>query len=390
MAQLKIPAVFMRGGTSKGVFFHRNALPANPLERDALLLRIVGSPDPYGKQIDGMGGASSSTSKVVIISKSSRAGCDVDYLFGAVPINSPVIDWSGNCGNLASAVGPFAITEGLVAAPPDGSAVVRIWQVNTARRIVAHVPMRAGAVVETGEFQLDGVAFRGAEIKLEFLDPGRGEDGGGMFPTGRLIDVLEIPQLGRLEATLIHAGNPMIFIEARALHLRGDERPCAVNSNRELLARCETIRAEGAVAMGLADTTAEATAKRPATPKLAFVAPPSAYVCSSGKEISSSDLDLNVRILSMGQLHHAMTGTGAIAVAIAAKIPGTIVHRALRGAGGAGEIRVGHPSGTLTAAAEVELRDGRWIVTKAVMSRSARRLMEGSVLAPASPPGATA
>ena len=384
MTQLKIPAVYMRGGTSKGVFFLRDVLPVDVPQRDQLLLRVVGSPDPFGKQIDGMGGATSSTSKVVIISKSARPDCDVDYLFGAVPINAPAIDWSGNCGNLVSAVGPFAITEKLVAAPRDGVAVVRIWQVNTSKRIIAHVPMKGGAVSEDGDFQLDGVAFPGAEIKLEFIEPGgsAGEGEGALFPTGQTIDVLEIPNVGPMRATLINAGNPMVLIEAASLGLHGDELQNRVNSNAELLRRCESIRAHGAVAMGLAKTPAEASAIRPATPKLAFIAAPSDYTASSGKRIRGAEFNVHMRTLSMGSLHHAIPGTAAIALAVAAKIPGTVVHEMITP--GATELRIGHPSGTMSAAADVESRDGNWVVTKVAMSRSARRLMEGWVLAPSS------
>jgi len=383
-AQVKIPATYMRGGTSKGVFFRGDVLPDQPAERDRLLLRILGSPDPYGKQIDGMGGATSSTSKVVIVSKSARPGCDVDYLFGAVAIDAPIVDWSGNCGNLLAAVGPFALAQGLVAAPRDGHAVVRIWQVNTRRLIVAHVPIREGQVVEVGNFQLDGVAFPGAEIRLEFIDPGGGDEAGAgaMLPTGNVQDLLEVPGVGPVRATLINAGNPMVLVAAGDLKLRGEESQREVNADRELLHRCEAVRAFGAVRMGLAASAAEATANRPATPKLALVSGPAGYVASGGKAISAADLDLNVRVLSMGQLHHALPGTAAVAIAVAAKIPGTIVHRVLADRVGAEVVRLGHPSGCFAVSAEAELREGLWSVTKVVMSRSARRLMEGLVLAP--------
>ncbi|MFC5473288.1 2-methylaconitate cis-trans isomerase PrpF [Paraherbaspirillum soli] len=383
MTQLRIPAVYMRGGTSKGVFFHADALPADPVERDRILLRVIGSPDPYGKQIDGMGGATSSTSKVVLVSKSARADCDVDYLFGAVSIEAPVIDWSGNCGNLSAAVGPFAISEGLVEGIANGMQQVRIWQANIGKRIISHVPMRDGEVVEDGDFELDGVTFPAAEIKLEFLDPGGvgDDDGGAMFPTGQVIDTLDIPDLGKIEATLINAGNPAIFVDAKALGLTGCELQEAVNNNPQLLKLCETFRAHGAVVMGLAATADEATAKRPHTPKLAFVSAAQDYVASSGKLVSRKDIDLTVRILSMGKLHHAMTGTGAVAIAVAAAIPGTIVERTV----GArkDEICFGHPSGSLSVGASAVVRNGTWTVVKAVMSRSARRLMEGAVRIPA-------
>jgi len=385
MRQLRIPAVYMRGGTSKGVFFIAGDLPADPAQRDRTLLRVIGSPDRYGKHIDGMGGATSSTSKVVILSKSARPDCDVDYLFGQVAIDQPVVDWSGNCGNLSAAVGPFAISSGLVQAPTDGTATVRIWQANIAKKIIAHVQMAGGEVLESGDFELDGVAFPAAEIRLEFLDPAADEEGGGtgaMFPTGRQIDTLDVPILGRIEATLINAGNPTIFVEAASLGLRGTELQGAVNGDKELLALAEAVRAHGAVAMGLVKTPQDATAKRPHTPKLAFVARPADYVASDGKLVQAQSVDLLARIFSMGQLHHAMTGTGAVAIAAAAGIPGTIVHRL--GLGGTdGRVRFGHPSGSLTVGAEaVEQADG-WTVSKVVMSRSARRLMEGWVRIPA-------
>jgi probable AcnD-accessory protein PrpF len=382
--QIGIRATYMRGGTSKGVFFTPDDLPAPARQpgaaRDALMLRVTGSPDPYGKQIDGMGGATSSTSKVVIVGPSARPDCDVDYLFGAVAIESPVVDWSGNCGNLTSAVGPFAIERGLVSAPENGIAIVRIWQANIQKKIIAHVPMCDGQVQETGDFELDGVTFPAAEIKLEFLDPGADEDGegGAMFPTGNMIDKLDVPGVGVVEATLINAGNPTIFVDAVTLGLSGSELQPRVNTDAELLAKAETIRANATVAMGLAATAAEATEKRPHTPKLAFVALPTGYTAASGKDVSSSDMDLCARIFSMGKLHHAMTGTGAVAIAVAAAIPGTLVSRAL-GGGRRDEVRFGHPSGTLKVGADAAEQDGTWAVTKALMSRSARRLMEGQV-----------
>jgi probable AcnD-accessory protein PrpF len=383
LAQKKIQAVYMRGGTSKGVFFHKDWLPADPALRDRILLRVIGSPDPYGQQIDGMGGATSSTSKVVLVSPSARTGCDVDYLFGQVAIDKAMIDWSGNCGNLTAAVGPFAIVQGLVAGVPhDGIAIVRIWQANIDAKIIAHVPMRDGAVAEEGDFELDGVTFPAAEIKIEFLDPsGEGDDGGAMFPSGSPTDVLDVPGVGPVELTMINAGNPAIFVDAATLGLAGNELQRDINSNHELLQKVETIRAHAAVRMGLAKTAEEASQLRPHTPKLAFVAKPTGYVASNGKHIDAATLDINARIFSMGKLHHAMTGTGAIAIAVAAVIPGTIVHRLMTDQAH-GWVRFGHPSGSLAVGAEAEQRDGAWVVTKAVMSRSARRLMEGVVLVP--------
>ena len=384
MTQLRIPAVYMRGGTSKGMFFHANDLPMDPVERDRILLRVIGSPDPYGKHIDGMGGATSSTSKVVILSKSPRADCDVDYLFGAVAVDKAVIDWTGNCGNLSAAVGPFAIATGLVVAPPNGWATVRVWQANIGKRIIAHVPMLDGEVREEGLFELDGVTFPAAEVKLEFLNPAsdEGDDKAGtMFPTGNRVDMLLVPDLGEIEATLINAGNPTIFIHASSLGLKGTELPSAVNGNPALLAQAEAIRAHGAVAMGLVATAAEATEKRPHTPKLAFVAAPHTYTASDGKTVHESSIDLLARIFSMGQLHHAMTGTGAVAIAVAGAIPGTVVFRTSP-CGSDGRVRFGHPSGSLGVGAEAKEVNGKWIVSKALMSRSARRLMEGWVRVP--------
>ncbi|NDZ17598.1 2-methylaconitate cis-trans isomerase PrpF [Variovorax sp. WS11] len=390
MPQIKIPAAYMRGGTSKGVFFRLQDLPeaaqAPGAARDALLLRVIGSPDPYGKQIDGMGAATSSTSKTVILSKSTRPGHDVDYLFGQVSIDQPFVDWSGNCGNLSAAVGPFAIGNGLIDAgriPRDGICTVRIWQANIGKTIVAHVPIVGGAVQETGDFELDGVTFPAAEVQLEFLDPadeGDGEAGGAMFPTGHVVDDLEVPGVGTLKATLINAGIPTIFVDAEAIGYTGTELQDAVNGDAKALAMFESIRAQGALRMGLIKDIGEA-AKRQHTPKVAFVAAPKAYVASSGKPVDAGDVDLLVRALSMGKLHHAMMGTAAVAIGTAAAIPGTLVNLAA-GAGGRTAVRFGHPSGTLRVGAEATQVGGRWVVTKALMSRSARVLMEGWVRVP--------
>lgn len=384
MNQLRIPAVYMRGGTSKGVFFLADDLPSDPTQRDRILLRVIGSPDRFGKHIDGMGGATSSTSKVVILSKSTRPGHDVDYRFGQVAIDRPMVDWSGNCGNLSAAVGPFAISAGLAKAPFDGTATVRIWQANIAKTIISHVHMRGGEVAELGDFELDGVAFPAGEVKLEFLDPSadeEGGEGGAMFPSGNKVDWLDVPGVGQVEATLINAGNPTIFINAASLGLDGTELQGQVNGKTELLARAEAIRGRGAVAMGLVSSAEEATAERPHTPKLAFVAEPAPYVASDGKPVAASSIDILARIFSMGQLHHAMTGTGAVAIAAAAAIPGTLVHR-VAPMGSDGRVRFGHPSGSLAVGAEASLADGEWVVKKVVMSRSARRLMEGYVRVP--------
>jgi probable AcnD-accessory protein PrpF len=380
MNQSAIPAVYMRGGTSKGVFFRADHLPADPVLRDEVLLRVIGSPDPYGQQIDGMGGASSSTSKVIVIEQSSTPDCDIDYSFGQVSIDKPVIDWSGNCGNLTSAVGPFAIAQKMVNVSPQGTAIVRMRHRELDARIVAHIPIHNGAVVEDGDFELDGVTFPAAEIVVEFLNPANESAGGGLFPTGQPFDVLEVPGVGAVDVTMINAGNPAVFVAAEQISLRGDEMQKDINSNPTLLAKLEVIRSNAAVRMGLATTVEEATAVRLHTPKLAFLSKPCRYTASNGKVVERSSVDLNARIVSMGKLHHAMTGTGAIALASAAAIPGTVAHRIL------GEtltrITFGHPSGTMTTGAEVETRDGSWNIVKAVMSRSARRLMEGNVFVP--------
>ncbi|MYN47408.1 2-methylaconitate cis-trans isomerase PrpF [Pseudoduganella sp. FT93W] len=389
LPQIKVPATYIRGGTSKGVFFRLQDLPPAAQQpgaaRDALLLRVIGSPDPYGKQIDGMGGATSSTSKTVILAKSSKADHDVDYLFGQVSIDKAFVDWSGNCGNLSAAVGAFAISGGLVDAarvPRDGVAVVRIWQANISKTIIAHVPMTNGEVQETGDFELDGVTFPAAEVQLEFMDPAAEEEGAGgsMFPTGQLVDDLEVPGVGTFKATMINAGIPTIFVNADAIGYTGTELQDAINGDAKALAMFETIRAHGALRMGLISDLSEA-AKRQHTPKIAFVAPPKDYVSSSGKAVAANDIDLLVRALSMGKLHHAMMGTAAVAIGTAAAIPGTLVSLA---AGGKAlpAVRFGHPSGTLRVGAEAQLKDGEWSVTKAVMSRSARVLMEGWVRVP--------
>lgn len=386
--QIRIPATYLRGGTSKGVFFRLHDLPEAAQVpgrvRDALLLRVIGSPDPYAKQIDGMGGATSSTSKSVIVSKSARADHDVDYLFGQVSIDKPFVDWSGNCGNLSAAVGPFAIANGLIDAakiPRDGVCTVRIWQANIGKTIVAHVPVANGQVQETGDFELDGVTFPAAEIQLEFLDPAdEGEDGGAMFPTGHLVDDLDVPGIGTFKATLINAGIPTIFLNAADIGYAGTELQEAINGDAQALAKFETIRAHGALKMGLIKDLAEA-ASRQHTPKVAFVAPPAGYVASSGKAIEAGEIDLNVRALSMGKLHHAMMGTAAVAIGTAAAIPGTLVNLAA-GGGEREAVRFGHPSGTLRVGAQARQVDGTWTVTKAIMSRSARVLMEGAVRIP--------
>jgi len=386
--QMRIPATYIRGGTSKGVFFALQDLPVEAQQpgvyRDKLLLRVIGSPDPYQKQIDGMGGATSSTSKTVILSRSSKPGFDVDYLFGQVSIDSAFVDWSGNCGNLSAAVGGFAITKGLIdrdKVPQDGICRVNIWQANIGKAIVAHVPMRGGVVQETGDFELDGVTFPAAEVQLEFMDPAEDSDeGGALFPTGNRVDELDVPGIGRFAASMINAGIPTVFLNASDLGYSGTELQEAINNNTDALLRFEQIRAAAAVKMGLIKSVEEAAARQH-TPKIAFVAPPADYTTSSGRRVLGSEIDLLVRALSMGKLHHAMMGTAAVAIGTAAAIPGTLVNSAA-GGGDRESVVFGHPSGTLRVGARAEQRDGQWTVAKAIMSRSARTLMDGWVHVP--------
>jgi len=388
LPQIRIPATYMRGGTSKGVFFRLQDLPQScqvpGAARDKLFMRVIGSPDPYSAHIDGMGGATSSTSKCVILSKSSRPDHDVEYLYGQVSIDKPFVDWSGNCGNLSTGAGAFALHAGLVDAsriPDNGTCVVRIWQANIGKTIIAHVPVANGQVQETGDFELDGVTFPAAEIVLEFLDPSDdGEEGGSMFPTGNLVDDLEVPGIGTLKATMISAGIPTVFVNAEDIGYQGTELREDINGNPEALARLESIRVAGALRMGLIKTAEEALTRQH-TPKVAFVSRPKSYRASSGKTIEAGEVDLLVRALSMGKLHHAMMGTCAVAIGTAAAVPGTLVNLAA-GGGERQAVRFGHPSGTLRVGAEAKQIDGQWTVTKAIMSRSARVLMEGWVRVP--------
>ncbi len=387
--QIKVPATYMRGGTSKGVFFRLQDLPEScqvaGTARDHLFMRVIGSPDPYAKHIDGMGGATSSTSKCVILSKSAQPNHDVDYLYGQVSIDTAFVDWSGNCGNLSTAAGAFAIHAGLVDAariPESGVCVVRIWQANINKTIIAHVPITNGQVQETGDFELDGVTFPAAEIVLEFIDPAdEGEEGGSMFPTGNVIDDLDVPNVGTLKATMITAGIPTVFVNAKDIGYTGTELQEAINGDVKALAMFEAIRVAGALRMGLIKKPEEALTRQH-TPKIAFVAPPTDYVSSSGKEVKATDVDLLVRALSMGKLHHAMMGTAAVAIGTAAAVSGTLVNLAA-GGGERTAVRFGHPSGTLRVGAEATQTNGEWAVTKAIMSRSARVLMEGYVRIPA-------
>ena len=380
--QIKVPATYMRGGTSKGIFFKIDDLPKKAQVagefRDQLLLRVKGSPDPYGKHTDGMGGGTSSTSKTVLLSKSEKVDHDVDYLFGQVAIDKPFVDWSGNCGNLTAAVGSFAISNGLIDAtriPENGIAVVRIWQANINKTIIANVPITNGEVQETGSFELDGVTFPAAEVTIEFVDPADGE--GSMFPSRNLVDQLDVPGIGSFKVTMINAGIPTLFLNADELGYTGAELQDAINNDGTALAKFETIRAYGAVKMGLISNIEDAIAKQH-TPKIAFVSAPQNYVSSSGKQITCNDIDLNVRALSMGQLHHAMMGTAAVAIGTAAAIPGTLVNLAA-GGGERDSVIFGHPSGTLKVGAKAQNKQGQWEVDRVIMSRSARILMEGNV-----------
>ncbi len=387
-AQVKIPATYIRGGTSKGVFFRLQDLPESCQKpgaaRDKLFMRVIGSPDPYAAHIDGMGGATSSTSKCVILSKASVPDHDVDYLYGQISIDKAFVDWSGNCGNLSTAAGAFAIHAGLVdpaRIPENGVAVVRIWQANIQKTIIAHVPVSNGQVQETGDFELDGVTFPAAEIVLEFMDPSDdSEDGGSMFPTGNLVDDLEVPGIGTFKATMISAGIPTVFVNAADIGYTGTELREDINSDPEKLKFFEAIRVAGALRMGLIKNPEEALTRQH-TPKIAFVAPPTSYTASSGKTIAAGDVDLLVRALSMGKLHHAMMGTCAVAIGTAAAVPGTLVNLAA-GGGERTAVRFGHPSGTLRVGAEAKQVNGEWTVTKAIMSRSARIIMEGWVRVP--------
>ncbi|WJT08529.1 2-methylaconitate cis-trans isomerase PrpF [Vibrio harveyi] len=384
-SQIKVPATYMRGGTSKGVFFNLEDLP-QPAQvagevRDKLLLRVIGSPDPYAKQIDGMGGATSSTSKTVIVSRSQRVDHDVDYLFGQVSIDKPFVDWSGNCGNLSAAVGPFAIHAGLIdqdRIPQNGIVTVRVWQVNIGKTILIHVPIVNGFVQETGAFELDGVTFPAAEIQVDFVDPADGE--GSMFPSGNLVDDLVVPDVGTFNATFINAGIPTIFIDAEELGYQGTELQDDINNDESALARFESIRAHGALKMGLIDSLEEAQTRQH-TPKIAFVSQPKSYLSSSGKAVEAGEVDILVRALSMGKLHHAMMGTAAVAIASAACVPGTLVNLAA-GGGEKESVTFGHPSGTLKVGAKAKQTEQGWVVEKAIMSRSARILMEGFVRVP--------
>ncbi|GAC1657416.1 MAG: 2-methylaconitate cis-trans isomerase PrpF [Candidatus Dormibacteraceae bacterium] len=382
--QLRLPAAFMRGGTSKGLFFAGGVLPDDPRERDRILSRAIGGGDPYRKQIDGLGGATSSTSKAVVVTRSERPGFDVDYLFAQVGIDTPHVDWQSSCGNLASAVGPFAIEEGLVA-PAEGETMVRIWQVNTGKAIVAHVPTASGQPLIEGDFRIDGLPYPGAEIRLDFLDPGGGLCG-RLLPTGAVADRLEVAGLGTIEATMVDAGNPCVMVAAADLGLTATALPDELNADPVALARLEAVRAAGAVAMGLAETVEQATRDRPSVPKIAFLAVPAPYRTTGGTMVAAAAVDVLVRMVSMGRVHHTLPGTGAVALAAGCALPGSVPSRLAGASERRGLIRLGHPAGVMTAEAEVVADvtpgSGGWFASRVTVGRTARRLMEGWVMVP--------
>lgn len=382
--QLRFPAVLYRGGTSKGLFFTAGVLPDNPQERDRVLLRAVGGGDRFGSEIDGVGGATSSTSKAVVVSASKRPGCDLDYLFAQVSVREEVVDWGGSCGNLAAAVGPFAIDEGIVPARKDLT-TLRIWQANTAKEIVTHVTTRDGRVVTEGEFLLAGVPHASAPIRLDFMDP-TGSVTGKLFPTGAPLDELEVGGR-RVQVTIVDAANPCAFVRSADVGLSGLEPPAELNSDSETLERLEHLRAEAAVAMGMASDAEEATKRLPALPRIGVVTSPSTYVTSAGEIVGPGDVDIVVRMLSMGRAHHAVPATGGTALAVAARITGTVPNEIVGGSG-RGCVRIGHPSGSISFEATVVREGASWAVPRVTVLRSARRLMEGNVLVPPCDQGA--
>jgi 2-methylaconitate cis-trans-isomerase PrpF len=381
--QHRIRAVVMRGGTSRAVFFHQADLPVDPEIRDRVILKIYGGGDPYGRQIDGLGGATSVTSKTAIIGPASVPDADVDYTFGQVSVGKPLIDYGGNCGNISSAVGPFAIEEGLVRAT-DPVTQVRIWQTNTRKRIIAHVPTAGGVPQAEGEHSIDGVPGAGALILLEFLNPG-GSMTGRLLPTGHPTDALDVPGVGGVTVSLIDAANPVVFIRPSDLGLTGLETAERVDGDPALLSRIEAVRAHAAVRMGLAPNAAEASAKSPGVPKIAFVTSPQEYIAADGRVVAPAGIEVVGRIMTMGRLHRAYALTGAICTAVAAQVEGTLVHEAARAArSGERSVRIGHPSGVIEIGVDVRRSDGAWIVEKVTTQRTARRLMEGAALIPAS------
>lgn len=381
--QRKIPCTVMRGGTSRALFFKEADLPPDPIVRDRVIMAAFGSPDPYGRQINGLGGATSTTSKVAVISPREGEKNTVNYTFGQVSITSSLIDRKGNCGNISSAVGPFAIDEGMVEVE-EPVTTVRIYNTNTKKYIVARVPVKNGKAVVEGDYAIAGIPGTGARISLEFEHPG-GSVTGKLLPTGNPTDILNAGGFGEFTASIVDAANPVVFVRASDLGLQGIELPREVDGNLELLAKIESIRAAAAVRIGLADTPEEATRKSPAVPKIAFVSPPSYYTTLSGTNVMAADVDLVARIMSMGKLHAAYAITGAICTAGAAKIEGSVVWEMVRGEKRqASLVHLGHPSGTLEVEVDMVKSGETWEYVKGTVFRTARRLMDGFVYVPES------
>jgi 2-methylaconitate cis-trans-isomerase PrpF len=379
--QRRIRAVFVRGGTSRALVFHHRDLPEDRAAWDPVFLAALGSPDPGGRQLDGLGGGISSLSKVAVVGAPTRPDADVDYTFGQVEVTRAAVDYRGNCGNISSAIGPFAIDEALIPAR-EPTTVVRIHNTNTRKLIHAHVPVKAGEAAVGGDFALDGVPGTGARIALDFLDPG-GAVTGRLLPTGQAQETLDVPGLGTVAASLVDATNPMVFVRAKDLGLDGTERPEILDARPGLPARLEAIRAAAAVRMGLARTPEDAGRTSPAVPKIAVVAPPTGYHTLTGATVEPDAVDLVARVVSMGKVHRAFALTGAMCLAVAARIAGTVAHEAAALAGAAGDVRIGHPSGILPVAASVARGpDGAPVAQTVTVYRTARRLMEGFVLVP--------
>jgi 2-methylaconitate cis-trans-isomerase PrpF len=379
MPQNRLPAVFMRGGTSKAIVFHARHLPAARSAWDAIFLAALGSPDPNMRQLDGMGGGVSSLSKVCVVAPSSRADADVDYTFAQVRIDRARVDYSSNCGNMSSAIGPYAIDEGLLARPSAGQAVVRIHNTNTHKIIVSRFAMDAEEAAVRGDMEIDGVAGTGAPIRLEFLDPG-GARTGRLLPTGRAADVLDVPGIGRVPASMVDAANPCVFVPAEAIGARAAELPTEIEGNGRLLAVLEGIRRAAAVAMGIAGD--HETAGALSIPFVGFVAPPMPMRLASGRELAARDMDIAVRMMSNGQAHRATPLTGALCLAVCARLPGSIASALVqRTADAGGEIRIAHASGVMVVDAKLEADGVRGPhADYAAVYRTARRLFEGQVL----------
>jgi 2-methylaconitate cis-trans-isomerase PrpF len=376
MRHLRLPAVFMRGGTSKAVMVNAADLPADPAAWDAILLEVMGSPDPNGRQLDGMGGGVSSVSKVCVVGPPRRPDADVDYTFAQVSVREAHVDYSGNCGNMSSAIGPFAVEEGLVPRPQDGETAVRIHNTNTGKVIVAKFPVVDGALAADGELEIDGVAGKAAAIRLEFLDPG-GAKTGKLLPTGQAVDQLEVAGLGTIAASCVDAANPAVFVAAESVGKTGIELPDALEKDQAFLEKMEAIRRAASVRMGIT-ADLEAAAKVSSVPLVAMVAAPQAAATLSGRALAADDADIVVRMLSMRQPHRATPITGAICLAIAARVPGSIPARLRRA--GDGPTRIGHPSGMTLVDAAVEGEGPELRARHGAVYRTARRLFEGAVL----------